>query len=246
MVNVPKNLKEYFDMYYEYNSSYIIPENINVYLLDKEEFQTAIKEKSVEVFRIKTPIIEDTINGIIIVDTKNKYRYTYNIYLLKEYEEVYPYVVSVLFHELSHAHTLPSIEVLDLKEYEKNEEHYSYLGYEFWREFIANYIGDKTFIETCGCINYVSRKEDLEKFALKTLKKVKEENNISQLDELISYILLSNFDITNKLYEILDGIDVANFKLLIKLCKTYLEKNDYIDISKEELDKIGTLISLLF
>lgn len=244
MVNVPEELKEYFYKFYEVNSQYDIPKNINVYLLEKKEFKKAIKLKETEVFRIKKPIIEESLNGLIIVDTKNKYRYTYHIYILKENTKVTPYTISVLFHELAHAHTLPIIEISDLKEYDE-KGHFSYIGYEIWREFIANYIGDDTFLRACGNINYVFDKNKLIKLCTKILKEVKEDKNYINLDEILAFMILSDFNILEDISKIICDTDYKVFMMLLETCKNYLNIKEYQNITKRQLNEIGQLINML-
>lgn len=240
MIRVHEELKEYFYNYYDYNKQFDIPKNINVLLLEKNEFFDAIKIKSKEVFGINYNNISDTLNGLIIVDSKNKYRNTYNIYILNQYEEIYPYIVNVLFHELSHAHTLPNIDIIDMKKYDNSNNGYSLLGYNFWREFIANYLGNKTFLNTCGSINYVEDEEKLIEYTINKISELKED--CSSIDDLISFILLSNKDITNKIKEKINIKIYENFKEIIEICKVYVEKENY-EIDIDDYNKLGKLIN---
>lgn len=241
MVKVQEELKEYFYEYYSYNKQFDIPKNINVMLLEEDDFYNAVKNKSREVFGIKHPDLSDSLNGLIIVDSKNKYRNTYNIYILKKYEEVYPYIVNILFHELSHAHTLPDIEIIDLKNFDEENNGHSLIGYNFWREFIANYLGNKTFINTCGCINYIDSKSSLIKLTIDKINELKEKE--SSIDELISFIVLTENDILKDVEFLISKKDFESFKKIINLCENLIKDNDEnYKISIEDYDKLGSLI----
>jgi hypothetical protein len=239
MKNIPVELKEYVKIYYDFNKQYNIPDNINIYILEKEEFFKKISNKITEVFRLKDPNIDKYINGLVIVDTKNKYKYTYNVYLLREEVKIYPYLVSVLFHELSHIHTLPKIEIYDLKKYDENNK-FSEKGYFFWKEFIANYIGDKTFFYTYGDIGYIQDKEKLINLFNSCFYKDK---LIENIDELISFILLSEHNIESDINDSLTYDKYNTFLKLLEICNCLIKKIENVTI--EDFHIIGQLINYL-
>lgn len=244
MRRIPEDIIEYFDLYYKYNTQLTIPENINIYLLEENKFISAIQEKSSEIFGKYSPELSDNINGLVMIDSKNKYRNTYNIFLLNDKEEIYPYIVSVLFHELSHVHTLPDLNIVQLKS--KDEDGNSYIiGYNFWREFIANYIGNKTFIKTCGCIDYIDNKPKLLELLSKTIQEMTTTKELSNIDEIIPYILLYKEDLSDDILEKIGKEKTIILMNIVDICKNILMNENIKDLPIEYYNQLGKSLKIL-
>lgn len=140
-------LQYLIDEYYKLNNDIERP-NINLFFLYDNEFDSKVKKD----FRLQTNCKIDTkdIVGNLILDKKFKKNKIANIYIRKNDKEFNEnHYILVIFHELSHIHTMPSSTEDDVIKYNnKKGKNYTLDGYYFWREFIATYLTYKTLLKT--------------------------------------------------------------------------------------------------
>ncbi len=185
---ISKSFKESVNQYYRINSRFKKPDNLFVILLNEETFNLEVSMKHIEVFHIPAILYENT-EGYIIIDKKNKYRNNYFVYV-KHTTESLRFEKNILFHELSHIHTI--LEAQFLKEENKDTEEGINIGQEFWREFLANYIGNKTYIETLGEPSHIKTPEKFKAFEKEEYQYFLETKDFNELSELISYSVIKN------------------------------------------------------
>lgn len=142
-----KLLQNLINKYYELNNDIERP-NINLFFLAGSEFDSKVKKD----FRAQTHCKADTqdIIGNLIFDKKFKKNKVANVYIRRDDQEFDEgHYALVMFHELSHIHTMPlSSEDAVIKYNNKKGKGYTLDGYYFWREFIATYLSYKTFLKT--------------------------------------------------------------------------------------------------
>lgn len=219
------DLYDYVKLYYNENP----PSNIKLYFLEEKEYEKKYKELTK---RINNQIDADYINtvGYYIYDSKNN---IHNILIKKlwDYECDFLYILN-LFHELSHVETMPKINLE--KAIKHNES--VYIGYLFWREYIAQYEAINRYNMVIDDIPFLKNKDA-------TIKKVKKmvKDIDDNLYEIILYCEIQNICISEikeeqtKLTETLKGIKAK-----------FTNKNDIKNISIRDLEKIGIEVRNLY
>lgn len=217
----------YFKKYYNDKP----PENIEIFFLEEKDFEEKYKSLAKKIFG---KINSDYINseGYCFFDNKNN-RYYILIKKFWDYESDNNYIIT-LFHELSHVETLP-LRLFNKIEQRLNKNIDSLIGYDFWKEYIAQYEAVNKFQMIVGQAKFLTDK--------------------NMVKEHISY-LKHNFD--ELLYEIILYSEIANVyideieeesKELISLLKQiknkFITNDERKNISIKDLEKIGKCVRII-
>lgn len=211
-------LHSLIERYYQINKNIEKP-NINLFFLVGHDFDSKVKKD----FRKQTNCKTDTedIIGNLILDKNFKKNKIANIYIRKDDVEFdNKHYALVMFHELSHIHTLPLSSEDDVFKYNnKKGKKHTIDGYYFWREFIATYLSYKTLLKTDLI--------DLEELYEKKVQDWKEDFDYYSDDFFALSILLNK------------QLDDEEEKFKKYLINTINELEDYRDIKLSALNKIG-------
>lgn len=226
MHNIDKKILKYLDCYYEQNN-FEIPDNLNVYVYKEKDFYSAIKNKSLEVFGYIQDIAEKKLIGFFIYNIKNN---EYNIYILQEEKNINQEEIITLFHELTHIHTIPILP----DKCNKN----MYYGYDFWKEFIANYLAFYT-MDTINTIDYIENENKVKEQSEFLIKSMIKKNSLAALEELIPLLLLTSYNIKEFLYSKYTPELINEIYSLKNLCYKTINRENYREINNINLEKIG-------
>lgn len=215
-----KNIEEYLKKYYNNK----IDKKIVLYFLEEKEYVQKYRELTK---KINKAIDKDYIDtaGYYLFDPKEDIHYV----LIKNYNiDCDNFYILNLYHELSHIETLPYKTGLKLEK-NKKKKSYSYCGYIFWREYIAQYEAINKYLVQIDDICFLKDNETFYTHIKKLMN-----NFEDNLYEIILYLEIKNKQIKGLEKEI-DELIVT-----LKNIKNKLFANQQIkDISIGDLNKIG-------
>jgi len=221
------NIKKIAEIYYGGKK----PDNINLYFLKEEQYKKKYKELTKKIFGNSDNGYENTC-GYCIHDKESD---VYHI-LIKDYNQDYKYSYIInLFHELAHTDTMPGKIGVTLLCSSKKKDDVAITGYEFWKEYIAQYEAVNKFQMNVGNIAFLHDNE-LTKSVLKELLN----NYLVSLYEIVLYSEITGIFI--------DGTEEET-KNLISVLKNiknrFVSREDIKTINKRELRQIGKGVALL-
>lgn len=219
------DLEKYINIYYNGNP----PSNIQLFFLEEKEYEKKYKELTKQINNHIDSDYIDTV-GYYLHDPKKNIHYI----LIKkfwDYECDALYILN-LFHELSHIETMPK---LNLEKATKHNE-YIYIGYLFWREYIAQYEAINKYNMFVDEISFLSNKEETIEKVKKLLKNIED-----NLYEIILYCEIQNFCIAEIKEEQIELI-----KIVKEIKSKFVNKEDIKNISTRDFEKMGIIIKKLF
>ena len=199
------------------------PSNIKIYFLEEEEYVKKYKEICK---KINKEYDDDYLNtsGYYFFDSNNYY------ILIKKYPNLdcdNVYILN-LFHELSHIETMPNVNLEKV-----HRKTAAYCGYDFWREYIAQYTAINQYQMKIGDIAFL-KDEDETKKVLKNLYR-----NFN--DTLYEIILYS--EITSIYIHSIREQSIELIALLKSIKNKFTSKQDIKNISINDLNKIGKIVN---
>lgn len=205
---------------------YNIKKTIIVEFVPYKDFSSKINALSLK--NIGEEIIrkDEKVDGYLFINNKKD-----NIYLAIN-KKITPYNIQIFTHEMAHIITYPNT---DFKSIINKNNKYTVLGYNFWVELVATYLGNILFMKYDGVLlNHV--KED--KFILYTNKlidNIYNKNDLISLYELLSILNISSFKFEKK--------DFQGLEKIYEYSKKLLNKNNLKNVTVSELTKLGKLVN---
>lgn len=215
-------MQKYVDLYYNGTP----PDNIDIFFLEEKEYVQKYKD------------ICKTLNKICDDDYINTSGYYFNTptkyyILLKKYPDIEcdnVYILN-LFHELSHIETMPNINLEKIHENKIAAND----GYDFWKEYIAQYEAVNQYQMKIGDIAFLKDKEETKEILMQLTK---------NFDENIYEIILYS-EITSVYIDKIKTETKNLITLLKKVKNKFKSKQDIKQISITDLNKIGKSINTL-
>lgn len=220
-------MEEFVKLYYNGQT----PDNVKVYFLKEKDYETLYKKLTKRFY------------GRIDADYKGTSGYCikepgidiYHI-LIKNYGDEFENVhVLNLFHELSHVETMPlKIGSKLLCSSGKNKSN-SIIGFEFWREYIAQYEAINQYQMKYSDIDFLYDKELTEK----VLKR------LSKNFEICLYEIVLYSEITNVYIKEAQKQTEELIFLLKKIKNGFKGKDDIRNINEKNIEQIGKKVKNL-
>ena len=210
----------------EIEKDYNIKKPIIVEFIPSKDFPKKINTLSLKSIGEEIVRKDEKVDGYLFINNKKD-----NIYLAID-EKITPYNIQIFTHEMAHIVTYPNT---NLKSIFNKTNKYAILGYDFWIELVATYLGNILFMKYDGILlNHV--KED--KFILYTNKlidNIYNKNDLISLYELLSILNISSFKFEKK--------DFQGLEKIYEYSKKLLNKNNLKNITVSELIKLGKLVN---
>lgn len=214
------DLQYYADLYYGGKCK----ENVKIYFLKEKEYEKKYKSIEKDAYGTADNDYENSL-GFCLYSKKED---IYNI-LIKDCGEGYEnaYILN-LFHELSHVETLPRKTGAALFCSSGKKSDFALIGYEFWREYIAQYEAVNKYQMLIGDIQFL---KDMEA-ADRVIKKLAV--STWTLYEAVLYSEITGVEIKGAERETAELINC-----LKQVKASFVTKEELKNIKKKELSKIG-------
>lgn len=220
-------LNGYVDKFYHGNT----PNNVTIFFLEEKEYNRKYKELQKKINKICDSDYINTV-GYFFYDNKDEHYYI----LIKKFGDLDcdNFYILNLFHELGHVETLPYRVGLQIDKAKKTKP-YTVLGYNFWKEYIAQYKAVNKYEMYIGEIGFLFDKELAKKHISRLLNNF--ENN---LYEIVLYCEITGIYIKGIKEELKELINV------LKDTKNKFKDEDEVkNISLKSLNKIGKCVEKL-
>lgn len=201
-----------------------IPDNIKIHFLKEEQYHTECRRIEKEILGTGHTNSKGTL-GYCLYDNKKD---EYNVFIKDLEMDCLESYIFVLYHELAHTQTMPKAPVRT-----KNKKPYMHIGFEFWKEYIAQYEAVNRYSMEVGRINFLFEEE-----AIRRLIDV----NKDLLYESVLYCELSGFGVD--FIEEKKCADEFNqlIEILREIRKSFLTVEETRNISAKDLEKIGKIV----
>lgn len=222
-MGAPTSLAEILDFSEKYFGG-AIPDNIKIYFLKESEYHTECRKCEKKILGTGHNNSKGTL-GYCLYDNKNG---IYHVFIKDLEIDCLESYIFVLYHELAHTQTLPKAPVRA-----KNKKPYVLIGFEFWKEYIAQYEAINRYSMVVGKIRFLFEEESL-------LRLIDVERDL--LYETVLYCELSGFGM-----EFIEKKGCSDeFKQLTEILqnirKSFLSVSEARDISTKDLEKIGKIV----
>lgn len=224
----PIDLKKLAGLYYGGK----IPDNIKLYFLKEEEYDEKYKELSKQIYGRADKDYYGSLGYCLYDKRKDIYHV-----LLKDCDGDYGNAYALnLFHELSHVDTMPYKIGTTLFCSSKQKDDMALVGFEFWKEYIAQYEAVNKYQMVIGEIHFLNNSEA----AKKVINRLKESYEIL-LYEIILYSEITGIyidEITEETKELIE--------CLKQIRNGFHSKEEMKNISKKDLSKIGKQVIKIY
>lgn len=210
----------------EIEKDYNIKKPIIIEFIPSKDFPEKINALSLKDIGEKIIGQDEKVDGYLFINAKKD-----NIYLSIN-KEITPYNIQIFTHEMAHIITYPNINFKSI--INKNNK-YTLLGYNFWLELVATYLGNILFMKYDGILlNHVKIEEFISSTS-KLVDNIYNKNDLISLYELLALLNISSFEFEKNNFQGLEKIYEYSKKLL--------SKNNLKNITVSELTKLGKLIN---
>lgn len=208
------------------------PKNIKTYFLMEEEYEKKYKQLTKKIFGR----VDEEYKGSIAYCIYDKDHDIYHILVKDCVVEYYNAYALTLFHELGHVDTMPHKIGTSLYCSSKKKDNDALIGFEFWKEYIAQYEAVNRFQMVLGEIVFLSNKEGAERVISKLKPSFR-----TLLYEIVLYS-----EITGVYLKGVEEETKALVECLKQIRNSFNSTEEMKHIKKKDLDKIGKLVIKLF